>query len=104
MDAVVSFLPERLWYLTRTGKDMWCRRPYGFFFTSSEAARTFAAEMTELALEPIGIAAKELISEQGLASMRKLEVTRVFVDPLVDPVTGEVHGPILRIESPQNLQ
>jgi len=104
MDDVVSFLPDRIWYLTQSGRDMWCRRPYGFFFTTAEAARAFAAQMSELELQPIGIASKELISDEGLASMRRLEVTRVFVDPVVDAATGEVHGPILRIESPQRLQ
>jgi hypothetical protein len=104
MDDVVSFLPERLWYLTQSGRDMWCRRPYGFFFTTAELARAFAARMTDLQLEPIGIASKELISEAGLDSMRKLQVTRVFVDPILDEKSGEVHGPILRIESTQRLQ
>jgi hypothetical protein len=104
VDEVVSFLPDKLWYLTASGKDMWCRRPYGFFFTTAEAARTFAAKMTDLQLEPIGIASKELISEAGLESMRKLQVTRVFVDPILDEESGEVHGPILRIESAQRLQ
>jgi hypothetical protein len=104
MSDVMTFLPDRVWYLTQSGKDMWCRRPYGFFFTTADAARSFALQMSELPLEPIGIAAKELISEEGLASMRRLEITRVFVDPVLDAQTGEVHGPILRIESPQGLQ
>jgi hypothetical protein len=96
-EDVVRFLPDRVWYLTQSGRDMWCRRPYGFFFTSSEAAVSFARTMSELPLEPIGIASKELISETGLESLRKLEVTRVFVDPRVDEATGEVFGTILRI-------
>src|SRR5262249_39568195 len=39
----VAVLTDRVWYLTRSGRDMWCRPPHGFFFTSSEAARAFAA-------------------------------------------------------------
>ena len=76
---------------------MWCRRPYGFFFTSSEAASRFAEEMSELELVPIGIAARELVSDDGLAGLRKLEVSRVFVDPKRDPGSGDVFGTILRI-------
>lgn len=94
----VSFLPERVWYLTESGADMWCRRPYGFFFSSSEAAEDFAAAMgTEFALSPIGIASKELVSDVGVAALRRLEVTRIFVDPRVDPASGDVYGTILRL-------
>src|SRR5688572_2717442 len=50
---------------------------------------------TELELEPIGVASKELISEEGVAAMRHNEVTRIFVDPRIDPQTGDVFGPIL---------
>jgi hypothetical protein len=98
----VSYLPERVWYLTQSGRDMWCRRPYGFFFSSSEAAVAFAQAMgTELSLEPIGVASKELISDEGIAAMRRLDVTRIFVDPRIDPGSGDVFGTILRI-APQN--
>jgi hypothetical protein len=98
----VSFLPDRVWYLTQSGRDMWCRRPYTFFFTTSEAAVRFAAEMgTTLPLEPIGVDSKELISDEGIAALRRMEVTRVFVDPRLDPETGDVFGTILRI-APQN--
>src|SRR3954469_9215449 len=41
----ISFLPDRIWYLTGNGQDMWVRRPYGFFFTTSEAAERFAISM-----------------------------------------------------------
>jgi hypothetical protein len=94
----VSLLPDRVWYLTQSGQDMWCRRPHGFFFTSSQAAIDFAAAIgTELDLQPIGVASKELISEEGIAAMNLLAVTRIFVDPRFDPVTGDVFGQILRI-------
>jgi len=94
----VSILTERIWYLTRSGRDMWCRPPHGFFFTSSEAATAFAAAIgTELDLAPIAIASKELVSAEGIAAMRDLDVTRIFVDPKLDPETGDVFGTILRI-------
>jgi hypothetical protein len=96
---VVAFLPDRVWYLTRSGRDMWCRRPHGFFFTTSETAVAFATAMgTELDLQPIGVASKDLVSDEGIAAMSRLEVTRIFVDPRIDPVTGDVFGKILRIE------
>ncbi|MSP60899.1 MAG: hypothetical protein EXR72_11250 [Myxococcales bacterium] len=94
----VSFLPDRVYYLTASGSDMWCRRPYGFFFTSGEAAEKFALELgTELPLTAIGVASKELVSEDGVSAMRRLAVTRIFVDPRIDPATGDVFGTILRI-------
>jgi hypothetical protein len=93
-----AILTERVWYLTQTGRDMWCRPPHGFFFTSSEAATAFAAAIgTALELAPIAIASKELVSAEGIAAMRDLDVTRIFVDPKLDPATGDVYGPILRI-------
>ena len=97
----VSFLPDRVWYLTESGRDMWCRRPYGFFFTSAEAASRFAAQMgSSFRLEPIGVAAKELVSAEGVAALRRLELSRLFVDPEIDPASGDVYGKILRIEEP----
>ncbi|HEX2574184.1 MAG TPA: hypothetical protein VH877_31850 [Polyangia bacterium] len=94
----VSYLPDRVWYLTTSGQDMWCRRPYTFFFTTNEAASRFAAEMgSGFALAPIGIAAKELVSREGIEALRRLEVTRIFIDPSIDPKTGEVFGTILRL-------
>ena len=72
---------------------MWCRPPHGFFFTSSAAATAFAAAIgTELELAPIAIASKELVSTEGIAAMRGLDVTRIFVDPRIDPETGDVFG------------
>jgi hypothetical protein len=94
----VSILTDRVWYLTQSGRDMWCRPPHGFFFTSSAAAVAFAAAIgTELDLSPIAIASKELVSAEGIEAMRRLDVTRIFVDPRLDPDTGDVFGTILRI-------
>jgi len=94
----VALLTDRVWYLTQNGRNMWCRPPHGFFFTSSDAATAFAAAIgTELELAPIAIASKELVSTEGIAAMRDLDVTRIFVDPKIDSETGDVFGTILRI-------
>ena len=96
----LKLLPDRVWYLTSSGRDMWCRRPYGFFFTTSEAASRFASTIgSEHPLEPIGVAARELVSEQGIEAMRRMQVTRIFLDPQIDPTSGDVFGTILRIET-----
>lgn len=98
----VSYLPDRIWYLTATGQDMWCRRPYTFFFTSPEAAQRFVEELgSSFALTAIGVAALEVVSTEGLAALRQMQVTRVFLDPRHDPATGDVYGPILRIDPTQ---
>src|SRR5450631_2717584 len=94
----VSLLPDRIWYLTQSGQDMWCRRPHGFFFTSSQAAIDFAAAVgTELDLQPIGVASKELVSQAGIASTSLLSVNRSFFDPPFPPVPAHVFGHTLRI-------
>ena len=95
---LISFLPPRVWYLTSNGDTMWCRRPYGFWFSSSEAAAAFAEAMgTGDELTPIGMDAKDLISEESLGALREMDVTRIFIDPKVEPDTGDVHGTILRL-------
>ena len=97
----ISYLPDRIWYLTQNGRDMWCRRPYGFFFSSSEAAARFATAMqTSFELTPIGIESRELVSSDAVEAMRQQEITRVFIDPQVDPGNGDVYGTILRFPSP----
>jgi hypothetical protein len=94
----VAILTERIWYLTQSGRDMWCRPPHGFFFTSSEAAVAFAAAIgTSLELAPIAIASKELVSAEGIEAMRRLDNTRIFEDPRLDAEPGDVIGTILRI-------
>jgi hypothetical protein len=95
---ILSFLPDRVWYLSNNGLDMWCRRPYGFFFSTSEAAAGFARDMAvTMELTPVGIDARELVSDSGLEAMRLQNVTRLFLDPSVDPGSGEVFGAILRL-------
>jgi hypothetical protein len=96
---LITFLPPRVWYLTSNGDTMWCRRPYGFWFSTGEAAQTFATAMgTGEDLSPIGIEAKDLITGDTLDALRDMEVTRIFIDPLIDADSGDVHGTILRLE------
>ena len=78
---------------------MWCRRPYGFWFSSGEAATAFAAAMGVDDLTPIGIDARDLVTEDALAGFREMDVTRIFLDPQIDGSSGDVHGRILRLES-----
>ena len=98
LEALIELLPPRIWYLTSNGQDMWCRRPYGFLFSSGQAAEAFAAAMgTAEQLFAIGLDAGALISDEILAGLRNTAVTRLFIDPAVDPDTGDVHGKILRL-------
>jgi hypothetical protein len=95
----LEVLPEVVWYLTSNGRDMWCRAPYGFFFSTAEAARSFAARQSELPLEPIGVQSRQLLSTEAARAMRAQQVTRIFIDPEIDPGSGDVFGTILRIEA-----
>lgn len=92
-------LPPRIWYLTSDGGDMWCRRPYGFLFSSGEAAEAFAKAMgTSEALFAVGLDSEALMSEAMLTTFHDLELTRLFLDPAIDPESGDVFGSILRLE------
>jgi hypothetical protein len=98
LHQLVELLPPRIWYLTSNGQDMWCRRPYGFLFSSGQAAEAFAQAMgNDEALFAIGLDAGALISDEVLAGLRNSAVTRLFIDPAVDPDSGDVHGKILRL-------
>jgi hypothetical protein len=98
MQQLVEILPPRIWYLTSNGQDMWCRRPYGFLFSTGQAAEAFAVAMgTGEQLFAIGLDAGALMSDDVLAGLRNTAVTRLFIDPAVDPDTGDVHGKILRL-------
>lgn len=101
IQAILAALPARVFYLTASGKDLWCRRPYTFVFSTGAAAERFARQLgTDLDLVPIAVATTELVSTDGLAALRRQAVTRVFVDPQIDEATGDVHGAILRLETP----
>lgn len=94
-------LPAKVFYLTASGKDLWCRRPYTFVFSTSRDAEKFARKMgTELDLVPIAVSATELLSTEGLRGLREQQISRIFLDPSIDDQTGDVHGQILRLEVP----
>ena len=98
LERLVELLPPRIWYLTSNGQDMWCRRPYGFLFSTGQAAEAFAAAMgTGEQLFAIGLEAGALISDDMLAGLRSTAVTRLFIDPAIDPASGDVFGKILRL-------
>ncbi|MCA9675803.1 MAG: hypothetical protein H6709_05895 [Kofleriaceae bacterium] len=95
---LATALPPRIWYLTSNGQDMWCRRPYGFFFSTGEAAEGFAGTFgSEYGLSAIGVETRELLTDAALDALRGMHVTRIFVDPQIDPATGDVFGQILRL-------
>jgi hypothetical protein len=98
MQQLVDVLPPRIWYLTSNGSDMWCKRPYGFLFSEGPRAEAFAAAMGNgEELFAVGLDAGNLISDDVLAGLRDNAVTRLFVDPSIDPATGDVFGTILRL-------
>jgi hypothetical protein len=98
MEKLVELLPPRIWYLTSNGTDMWCRRPYGFLFSTGPAAESFAVAMGNgEELFAVGLDAGALISSEMLDGLRNSAVTRVFVDPAIDPDSGDVFGQILRL-------
>jgi hypothetical protein len=98
MQQLVELLPPRIWYLTSNGNDMWCRRPYGFLFSTGQAAETFAKAMgTGEELFAVGLDAGNLMTDDVLAGLRNSAVTRLFIDPQIDPANGDVHGKILRL-------
>jgi hypothetical protein len=98
MQQLVELLPTRIWYLTSNGQDMWCRRPYGFLFSTGQAAESFAKAMGNgEELFAIGLDAGALLNDDMLAGLRNTAVTRLFIDPSVDPESGDVHGKILRL-------
>ena len=98
LNQLVELLPPRIWYLTSNGTDMWCRRPYGFLFSDGQAAEAFAKAMgTGEDLFAIGMDAGALMSDEILSGLRNTAVTRLFIDPAIDPDSGDVHGKILRL-------
>ena len=98
LNKLVELLPPRIWYLTSNGTDMWCRRPYGFLFSTGAGAEAFALAMgTGEQLFAIGVDAGAMISDEMLSGLRGSAVTRLFIDPAIDPDSGDVHGKILRL-------
>jgi hypothetical protein len=100
LEQLMQQLPARIWYLTSSGSDMWCRRPYGFFFSSGESAEAFARSLgTGGELFAVGMESTAVVSDAVLAGLRDNAVTRIFIDPAVDPASGDVFGKILRLAS-----
>ncbi len=98
LQQLVDLLPPRIWYLTSNGQDMWCRRPYGFLFSDGVRAESFAKEMGNgEALFAVGVDAGAMISDEMLGGLRNTAVTRLFLDPEIDPNSGDVFGKILRL-------
>ena len=99
VQTLTSALPPTIWYLTSTGGDMWCKRPYTFFFSSGESAEAFGRAMgSGEALFAVGMDAPNVMTESMLTTLHDLEVTRIFLDPEIDPESGDVFGKILRLE------
>ena len=98
MQQLIETLPPRIWYLTSNGADMWCKRPYGFLFSTGPAAETFAQAMGNgEELFAVGLDAGNLMTDAMLAGLRDSAVTRLFIDPAIDPASGDVFGKILRL-------
>lgn len=98
LEKLVEVLPPRIWYLTSNGSDMWCRRPYGFLFSTGTGAEDFAKAMgTGEELFAVGVDAGALVSDELLDGLRNSAVTRLFIDPTIDPSSGDVFGNILRL-------
>jgi len=101
-EDLLASLPARIWYLTSNGSDMWCRRPYGFLFSTGEGAEAFATAMgTGEKLFAVGSETRAFLTEAILSGLRDTAVTRIFVDPSIDPDSGDVHGTILRLGAVQ---
>jgi hypothetical protein len=91
-------LPERIWYLSDGGPNLYCRRPYSFLFSSAEAAVVFARAFGVEELSVIGVDSKDIGSQEFVDAFRAMQITRLFLDPSVDPVSGDVFGTILRFQ------
>lgn len=100
IENLPEVLPERIWYLSSDGRDLYCRRPYSFFFTTSDAATAFAEAFAPDGLMPVGVDRKEIVSEDLVRAFESMKITRVFIDPQIDEATGDVFGTILRFPEP----
>jgi hypothetical protein len=95
-----NHLPERIWYLSGDGSDIYCRRPYSFLFSTGAAASEFAQAFDIEELQAIGIDRHELNMQDLMTAFSAMQVTRLFIDPTIDPDTGDVFGTILRFQEP----
>ena len=97
MEELVEVLPPRIWYLTSNGTDMWCRRPYGFLFSTGQAAEHSRRRWAPARSCSRSASMRARSSTTMLAGLRNSAVTRLFIDPSIDPESGDVHGKILRL-------
>jgi hypothetical protein len=95
-----NHLPERIWYLSGDGSDIYCRRPSSFLFSTGVAASEFAAAFDIEGLQAIGIDRHELNMQDLMTAFSAMQVTRLFIDPTIDPDSGDVFGTILRFQEP----
>ena len=87
----VSYLPAVLYYYTGDGSDLWCRRPYTFFFSSEERASRFLAQLGSAhPLTLLGVEREVVLRPEFLAGLRRLQVSRIFIDPEIDATSGDV--------------
>lgn len=100
LDQLHLHLPDRIWYLTGDGSDIYCRRPYSFLFGTSDAAVEFARAFGVEGLDAVGLDARDLALGELMNAFRAMSVTRLFIDPSIDPDTGDVFGTILRLPEP----
>ena len=99
MENLSEHLPKRVWYLSGDGHDLYCRRPYSFFFSSGERAQAFATAMGA-DVTALGVDSKEFAGDKLIGALQAMRVTRVFIDPNIDSQTGDVFGTILRLQEP----
>ena len=95
-----SHLPERIWYLSGDGSDIYCRRPYSFLFSTGAAAEAFAGAFDIEGLRVVGVDRDQLNPQDLMTAFTAMRVTRLFIDPTIDGDTGDVFGTILRFQEP----
>jgi len=98
LEDLHEHMPEQIWYLTGDGRNLYCRRPYSFLFSTPEAATVFAKAFGVSDLNVVGVDSKEITSGDFVQAFRTMSVTRLFIDPSIDPDTGDVFGTILRLQ------
>ncbi len=98
IEQLSDHLPDQIWYLSDDGRNLYCRRPYSFLFSSAEAAVVFARAFGVAELSVVGIDSKHIASEAFVGAFRAMAVSRLFLDPSVDTATGDVFGTILHFQ------
>jgi hypothetical protein len=99
-DDLIQHLPEKIWFLTGDGTDIYCRRPYSFIFSTGAAATAFAEAFDVDGLTVVGFERESVNVQDLMTAFSGMQVTRVFIDPAIDPDSGDVFGTILRFREP----